>query len=154
MTRKSNTNEDYRVKRGIRDRFDSEKVHLLTRDEAEFSRDLHDGVMVLVGRGPHQCHIAVHEGLAVPPRGSEVNHVDRLARMIVQEIRIVGVGLDKPPFEEFPNRDNQHGARDGVAHLLRQTHGLIDGEAGHQLGSEDARGAQLGVHLGHVAVLV
>lgn len=73
--------------------------------------------------------------------------------VIVQEVRVVGIGLDKSPFEELADGHDQHRPRDGIAHVLVQTNRLVNGEAGDQLRGEDPCSAQLRVHFGHVAVL-
>lgn len=123
-----------------------------TSDEAQIFGDFQNGVFVLVRGSPHKFHVSVHKRLVVPPRGAKINDINRLARVVIQEIRIIRVGLDKPPLEQFSNGDDQHRAGDGVAHLLRECYGLVDGVAGDQFGGEDALGAEFGVHLGHLAV--
>ena len=43
-----------------------------------------------------------------------------------------------PPAEELSDGEHQYGAGDGVAHLLIQRHGSVNGLAGDQLGCQYA----------------
>lgn len=133
------------------------RIHELLRfcasDETKVFGHLQQRLGVLVGRGPHQPHVAVDEGLGVGPRGAEVYEVDGSGGVVVEEVGVVGVRLDEPPAKQLADRANENGARNCVSCGLRQVHCLVDGDTGHHVAGQHPLRGELLHHHGHRGVL-
>ena len=81
---------------------------------------LHQKFRVVVGRGPDDVKVAVHELVVKMPRRAKVQQRRDASVRVVQEVAPVWIGLHELPVKQLEDGESEDSARDLVALGLRE----------------------------------